>query len=69
MLDTIEVPIGLFEFRLPEAVQARLQYLLERQYAGEALTTEERNEAEGLAELAELMALLDVSAKRRRAAA
>ncbi len=66
MLDTIEIPRELVQFRLPEAVQARLQYLLDRQDAGYELTLEERSEAEGLVELAEFLSLLDLRAKRRQ---
>ena len=64
MLDTIEIPRELVQFQLPEAVQARLQYLLDRQDAGEQLTSEERDEAEGLVELAEFLSLLDLHSKR-----
>ena len=42
MLDTIEIPIELVHFQLRDAVQARLQYLLDRQDEGERLTPEER---------------------------
>jgi hypothetical protein len=65
MLDTIEIPRELVHFQLPEAVQARLQHLLDRQDAGETLTPEERNEAEGLVDLAEFLSLLDLQAKRK----
>jgi len=66
MLDTIEIPRELVKFRLPEAVQARLKYLLDRQDAGYELTLEERGEAEGLVELAEFLSLLDLRAKRKQ---
>jgi hypothetical protein len=65
MLDTIEIPMELVHFRLPDAVQARLQHLLDRQDAGEPLTPEERDEAEGLVELAEFLSLLNLRAKRK----
>ena len=65
MLDTIEIPRELVHFRLPEAVHARLQHLLDRQDAGEPLTLEERNEAEGLVELAEFLSLLGLQAQRK----
>lgn len=45
-------------FRLPDALQRRLQELLDRQDAGDSLTSGERFEAEGLVELAELLSLL-----------
>ena len=65
MLDTIEIPIELVHFQLPDAVQARLQYLLDRQDEGERLTPEERDEAEGLVELAEFLTLLNLRATRK----
>ena len=54
MTMTIEVdlPSDLARFRLPEAVDVRLQTLLDRQDSGQPLTTPERNEAEGLVSLA-----------------
>jgi hypothetical protein len=55
---TIEIPAELAHFRLPNAVQARLQHLLDRQDAGEQLSEQERQEAEGLVELAEFLSLL-----------
>ena len=48
MLQTIEIPLELAQFELPDAVQARLQNLLDKQDSGEQLTPEERREAEGL---------------------
>ena len=63
MLQTIEIPAELVRFELPRAVQARLQYLLDKQDAGGRLTSEERNEAEGLVELAEFLSLLRLRAK------
>ena len=62
MLETIEIPRELARFRLPAAVQARLQYLLDRQDSGESLTAVEREEAEGLVELAEFLSLLNLQA-------
>jgi ribosome assembly protein YihI (activator of Der GTPase) len=64
MLDTIELPINLMRFELPKAVQARLQHLLDRQDAGELLTQDEQQEAEGLVELAEFLSLLHLQAMR-----
>ena len=49
MVETIEIPVDLARFQLPEAVQARLQHLLDRQDAGELLTPAERQEAEYVA--------------------
>jgi hypothetical protein len=54
----LEVPDDLARFRLPRGVQVRLQELLDRQDQGTALTVAERQEAEGLVDLAELVTLL-----------
>lgn len=61
---TIELPIDLVQFELPTAVQARLQFLLDRQDAGDALSPEEQQEAVGLVELAEFLSLLQLRAQR-----
>ena len=58
MIETIQIPVKLARFDLPEAVQARLQFLLDQQDQGNILTSEEREEAEGLVELAEFLSLL-----------
>ena len=63
MAQTIEIPVDLARFELPEAVQARLQALLDRQDAGQPLTAAERPEAEGLVELAEFPSLLHLLAQ------
>lgn len=64
MVEIIQIPVELTHFQLPEAVQERLQFLLDRQDAGEALTQEERREAEGLVELAEFLSLLHLRSQR-----
>jgi hypothetical protein len=64
MLEVIEIPIELAHFQLPEAVHSRLQFLLDRQDAGEVLTPPERNEAEGLVELAEFLSLLHMRSNK-----
>jgi hypothetical protein len=64
MTEVIEIPVNLTYFQLPEAVQARLQFLLDRQDAGEELTLAERNEAEGLVDLAEFLSLLSLRSQR-----
>lgn len=60
----VELPADLNRFRLPRAVGSRLQSLLDRQDAGHPLTAEERAEAEGLADLADLLTLLRLRAER-----
>lgn len=64
MLNTIELPTNLVQFELPQAVQARLQFLLDRQDAGDELSLAEREEAAGLVELAEFLSLLQLRARR-----
>ena len=60
----LEMPDDLARFRLPPAVNKRLQELLDRQDGGERLTAAERKEAEGLVNLAELLSLLQLRAGR-----
>ena len=60
----IEYPDDLPRFRLPAGVQARLDYLLDRQDAGQPLTPAERDEAEGLVTLAEILSLVKMRAER-----
>jgi hypothetical protein len=62
----VDLPTDLALFRLPTAVAVRLQSLLDRQDAGHPLTAEERAEAEGLADLADLLTLLRQRAERAR---
>jgi hypothetical protein len=60
----IELPADLARLRLPQAVAARLQALLSQQASGQALTDQERAEAEGLVNLAEFFTLLRLRAER-----
>lgn len=60
----IEIPVELTRFQLPQAVQARLQFLLDRQDQGHNLSQAERQEAEGLVELAEFLSLLRLRARQ-----
>lgn len=60
----LEMPDDLARFRLPLAVNKRLQALLDRQDRGARLTAAERKEAEGLVNLAELLSLLQLRAGR-----
>ena len=54
----IEVPEVLARLHLPEGVDRRLHALLDKQDGGTLLTPDEQTEAEGLVELADLLALL-----------
>lgn len=61
----LEFPGDLAHFRLPGAVAARLQDLLNRQDSGVPLAAQEREEAEGLVKLAEVLTLLRLRANTR----
>jgi hypothetical protein len=58
MSQVVEIPLELTRFQLPQAVDNRLQFLLDRQDEGTKLSEDERLEAEGLVELAEFLSLL-----------
>lgn len=64
MAEVIEIPIELTRFQLPQAVQARLQFLLDRQDEGYPLSLAEGQEAAGLVELAEFLSLLQLRSTR-----
>ena len=61
----VELPADLARLSLPEGVDRRLHALLDRQDVGEPLTEDERVEAEGLANLADLLTLLRLRAARQ----
>jgi hypothetical protein len=54
----LDLPEDLARLSLPEGVDRRLHTLLDKQDRGEDLTGDERSEAEGLVNLAELLSLL-----------
>lgn len=58
------MPGDLARFRLPPGVNERLTRLLDRQDAGEQLSAAERDEADGLVNVAEMLALLRLRAGR-----
>jgi len=60
----VEMPGDFARFRLPEGVQHRLQELLDKQDAGPALSPDEKREAEGLVDLADLLSLLRLRPER-----
>jgi hypothetical protein len=64
VLIDLEMPADLEQFKLPKAVDERLQFLLDKQDRGEVVTPAERLEAEGLVNLAELLSLLRLRAQR-----
>jgi len=62
----VELPDDPNKLRLPDGVHERLQRLLDKQDEGMPLTLEERREAEGLVEVAELLSLLKGRAELAR---
>lgn len=64
MVEVVEIPIELTQFQLPDAVQARLQFLLDRQDDGYTLSPAEQEEATGLVQLAEFLSLLHLRSAR-----
>ena len=60
----IEMPDGWEDFKLPEGLHRRLQDLLDRQDREQPLTPAEREEAQGLVDVAEWLSLLRLQARR-----
>jgi hypothetical protein len=60
----IEMPGDLARFQLPSGVSHRLQALLDKQDDRQPLTESEREEAEGLVNLAEMLSLLRLRSER-----
>ena len=60
----IEMPVPARRIKLPKGVNDRLQKLLDRQDRGEKLTAEEKREADGLVELAEMLSLMRLRSER-----
>jgi hypothetical protein len=60
----LELPEDFDQLRLPAGVDRRLHELLDRQDRGGQLTPDERQEAEGLVNLAELLSLLRIRVQR-----
>ncbi len=65
----LEIPGDLARFRLPRALNKRLQNLLDRQDGRTPLNQAERREAEALVEVAELFTLLRLRAESAAGAA
>lgn len=64
VLIQMEMPGDLQLFTLPQGVNARLQFLLDKQDRGDALSEIERSEAEGLVNVAEFLSLLRLRTQR-----
>jgi hypothetical protein len=60
----VDLPKDLENFRLPIAVQHRLDRLLDQQDAGLPLSEDEKQEAEGLVDLSEFLSLLRLRSER-----
>jgi hypothetical protein len=60
----VDLPDDLARLRLPAAAAARLQALLDQQDAGTGLSIAERDEAQGLVDLAEFLTLLRMREER-----
>jgi len=60
----LELPRDWGKFRMPAALDARLQELLDRQDGTGKLSRAERREAQALAELAEMLSLMKLRAER-----
>jgi hypothetical protein len=60
----VELPDDLARLALPEGVDRRLHALLDKQDLGGGLTDDERLEAEGLADLADLLTILRLRTER-----
>ena len=64
ILVEVDMPTDLERFQLPHGVDQRLQALLDKQDQDGLLTSAERQEAEGLVELAEFLSLLRLRSQR-----
>ncbi len=60
----VDLPSDLARLRLPDALAARLQELLDRQDSGQPLTERESAEARGLVDLSEFLTLLRLRSER-----
>lgn len=63
----LQIPDDLARLRSPEAGHRRLDSLLDQQDRGEPLSADERLEAEGLVDLAELLTVLRLRVERAKA--
>ena len=63
----LEMPDGWEDFKLPEGLHRRLQDLLDRQDREQSLTPAEREEAQGLVDMAEWLSLLRFQTRRQSA--
>lgn len=64
VLVELDIPKDWQQFRLPAALDARLQELLDKQDLGAKLSRAERKEAQALTELVDVLSLMKLRAKR-----
>ena len=64
MIVEVEMPAGLKHYRFPKGLDRRLQDLLDKQDRGERLSAAERQEAEALVDLAEMLSLFRLRAQQ-----
>jgi hypothetical protein len=60
---TVPMPVKLAKLRFPKALDDRLHFLLDQQSHKGRLTAAERKEAEGLAQMADLLSILKLGAQ------
>lgn len=60
----VNMPGDIDQFRLPKALDRRLQHLLDKQSIEGRLSPSDRAEAEGLVEMAEILSLLRLRSRR-----
>lgn len=65
----LDLPEDMAGLMLPEGVDRRLHALLDKQDRGEPLTEDERVEAEGLVNLADLLSLIRLRASQHESTA
>lgn len=64
VLIELDLPNDWKEFKLPPALDARLQSLLDKQDETGTLSRPERQEAKAIAELADMLSLLKLRARK-----
>ena len=62
----LNLPSDWRKFKMPPALERRLQSLLDKQDTKRKLPRAEREEAEALVELSEMLSLLKIRARTRR---
>jgi hypothetical protein len=63
VLIELDVPADWRTFKMPKALDERLQSLLDRQENGDELLPAERREAKAIAELADMLTLMKLRAR------